>query len=201
MDPNTWEKWWTSRSAKRFAIEFVKKRYFNEYFANLPLRFGPPVEENDIVAELGSGMSGALPIVKNKTGCQTIGFDLDEQISKIASHKSDFFIRGDIFDLPFKDQSLDVCFNQGVIEHFDDPQIHAILKEVRRVCRKKAVFCVPSVTSVFKHVYNPFDELDGRFMSKEMLVPIMNQYFVHVGCKYLIGSGLLSLVTWGEIPS
>ena len=195
----TWDTWWQSRDLKKQIIEFVKDKYFDSYFAGLPIRLGPAMNENDIIIELGSGQSKALPIIKSKVSCTTIGFDLSREVAKTAYRNADAFIRGDFFHLPLKDKSVDVCYNQGVLEHFAEDEILEIFSEIQRVCRKKVVFCVPAITSFFKYVYNPFDELDGRFMSKKDLLPLMEPYFKNTKYRYLIGSGLLSLAVWGEI--
>ena len=42
---------------------------------------------------------------------------------------------GDIFRLPYASGSLDGLFNFGVMEHFTEPQISAILSEFRRVLK------------------------------------------------------------------
>lgn len=42
-------------------------------------------------------------------------------------------VQGDIFRLPFPDDSIDGIWNLGVMEHFTDQQIHDILSEFNRV--------------------------------------------------------------------
>jgi ubiquinone/menaquinone biosynthesis C-methylase UbiE len=42
---------------------------------------------------------------------------------------------GDIFSLPFQDNSIDGLWNVGVMEHFTHDQIDAILREFRRVLK------------------------------------------------------------------
>jgi ubiquinone/menaquinone biosynthesis C-methylase UbiE len=42
---------------------------------------------------------------------------------------------GDIFSLPFQNNSLDGIWNVGVMEHFTHDQIDAILREFRRVLK------------------------------------------------------------------
>ena len=87
------------------------------------------------------------------------------------------------------------------MEHFTNDEISRIFAEFARVCRKKVVVCVPAVTSIFRYVYNPFKCLDGRFMSKTELLLLMREHFVNVGGRYLLSSGFLSMVAWGEVDS
>lgn len=196
-----WEQWWKSSGPKNRIIGFVKKYYFNTFFASLPLHFGPKVSNFDILMELGSGQAGALAYIRQKVSGITIGLDLSMEVALIAAKNCDYFVCGDIFHLPFEDKSADVIFNQGVIEHFTDKEISRMFKEFERVCRKKLVVCVPSVTSFFRYIYNPFKGLGGRFMSKNELLPLMREHFANVGGRYLLGSGFLSMVVWGEVKS
>jgi len=195
----TWNQWWTGRGLKKNIISFVKKGYFNKYFAYLPLRFGPKAIDSDVICEAGCGEAGSLMYIKKKVGCSTIGIDLSEEVISTAGQRCDHFVCGDLFFLPLKDKSVDVVFNQGVIEHFNDDDIQRIIKELRRVCRKKVVICVPATTSFFRFVYNPFKVLNGRFMSAKELKSLMSHEFRNVKARYLFGSGFLSLVAWGEV--
>ncbi len=66
-----------------------------------------------------------------------------------------FLVQGDAFHLPFCDQSIDVVFHQGLLEHFRDPE--NILKENHRVLRKNgyALADVPQryhIYTVVKHI-------------------------------------------------
>jgi ubiquinone/menaquinone biosynthesis C-methylase UbiE len=46
-------------------------------------------------------------------------------------------IRGDIFRLPFSDETFDGIYNLGVMEHFSEGEIQTILGEFRRVLKKE----------------------------------------------------------------
>ena len=55
------------------------------------------------------------------------------------------FILGDISSLKFEDNSVDLVFNQGVIEHFQKPE--ESLKEMIRVTKKRIIVIVPNALS------------------------------------------------------
>src|SRR5207237_7780566 len=59
-------------------------------------------------------------------------------------------ICGDIFRLPFLDNSVDGIWNVGVMEHFTRPEIDAILRECHRVLRPGAhlILLWPAVDSI-----------------------------------------------------
>ena len=69
------------------------------------------------------------------------------------------FMKADGFELPFRDSSFDVTFHQGLLEHFDDEQIAALLSEQLRVSRS-VVFSVPN------RFYKRKDFGDERLLSK-----------------------------------
>lgn len=52
------------------------------------------------------------------------------------------FICADAHDLPFEDNSFDICCLDEILEHATDPI--TVLKEAIRVCSKKVVFTVPN---------------------------------------------------------
>jgi len=198
-DSRVWDKWWSSKGVKKRIIGLVKKYYFDQYFADLPVRFGPEIARTDIILECGCGQAGSLAYIRRKLSCRTVGLDLSMKVASTASKHCDYFVSGDIFCLPFSDKSVNVIFNQGVMEHFTNNEIRCIFKEFGRVCRKKVVVCVPAVTSLFRYIYNPFEGLDGRFMSRRELLSLMDEHFVNVGARYLVSSGLLSMDAWGEV--
>jgi len=44
-------------------------------------------------------------------------------------------MKGDGFSLPFKDESFDVVYSEGVIEHFPIDRSTQMIREHARVCR------------------------------------------------------------------
>ena len=62
---------------------------------------------------------------------------------KSVNIKNAFFLCGDCFKLPFKDNTFDLVWSQGLIEHFKNPK--EIIKEHLRVCKKngKVLISVP----------------------------------------------------------
>lgn len=59
------------------------------------------------------------------------------------------FIQGDMTKaLPFEDASFDTVFSCGVFEYFSDKEIHKIIKEIKRVARKKIIILVPNSRSI-----------------------------------------------------
>lgn len=99
------------------------------------------------VLEVGVG-SGAQSALLSRVR-RTITIDNDARIIDAARPNLARFGRGlqvvqaDAFALPFPDRSIDVACSQGLMEHFDDEAIGALIREQLRVCRS-VVFSVPS---------------------------------------------------------
>jgi ubiquinone/menaquinone biosynthesis C-methylase UbiE len=87
------------------------------------------------------------------------------------------FKKADAFNLPFDDDSFDVCFSQGFFEHFADDDIRKLLWEQLRVSRK-VLFSVPSFW------YPRQDFGDERLMKKEDWLRILSEFKVEKASYY-----------------
>lgn len=100
------------------------------------------------VLEVGVG-SGAQSALLSRLVPRTLTLDNDLRILREAGPNLRRFgpgtvaVAGDAFRLPFADRSIDVSLSQGLMEHFSDDQIVALVREQLRVCRS-VVFSVPS---------------------------------------------------------
>lgn len=102
------------------------------------------------VLEVGSG-SGILVSFFEKSGLFSVG--MDRSIMPLNIAKSNFgasnLISGDMFQIPFKSNSFDVVWNEGVLEHFKDPQNLAACKEMTRVSKNLVIIAVPNRYTVW----------------------------------------------------
>ena len=100
------------------------------------------------VLEVGVG-SGAQSALLSRFVARTVTLDNDPRIMRAALPNLSRFgprarvVGGDGFRLPFRDGSFGVAVSQGLMEHFADEQIGALVREQLRVCRS-VVFSVPS---------------------------------------------------------
>jgi len=67
-----------------------------------------------------------------------IDFNIEESHDKQADP---YFVAGDIYQLPFEDQSFDTVICTHTLEHVLD--IQKAIGELRRICRKKLIVVVP----------------------------------------------------------
>lgn len=94
---------------------------------------------------IGSGAQSALlsrlfPTVSVDNDWRILG-EAKPNLDRYAARMS--VVAGDAFALPFRDRSFGVAVSQGLLEHFDDDAIGALLREQLRAASSVA-FSVPS---------------------------------------------------------
>lgn len=162
--------------------------------------------------ETGIGTS-AMSLYLSALGYRVTGLDRSFGLARQgASTSSGFapfgaqatFVAGDFFHLPFADRSFDVCFHQGVLEHFDEAAIVSAVTEQLRVARRVA-FSIPT-----EH-YPQRDFGDERLWPlrvwRRILKPfrIVDQfgYFLLPGVirrlNHLVPQRLLGLISWDSL--
>lgn len=96
--------------------------------------------EKGIFLETGCGTS-QTSIKINKRKRKYVAIDISEEALKEAKKIGlfDNFLKADIRNLPYKDESIDGVWNLGVMEHFSRKEIQKILKETKRVLKKGSV--------------------------------------------------------------
>ena len=100
------------------------------------------------VLEVGVG-SGAQSALLSRWVPRTVTVDIEDRIRRAALPNLRRFgpratlVGADAFRLPFRDGAFGCSLSQGLMEHFDDDAIAALLGEQLRVCRS-VVFSVPS---------------------------------------------------------
>lgn len=92
----------------------------------------------DRVLEVGTG-TGMLSAIISKFCNLTVTLDNSPKVVRTAlvllaqADARVAPVQGDAFHLPFPDQSFGACFSQGLLEHFSDSQIDALVSEQLRV--------------------------------------------------------------------
>jgi SAM-dependent methyltransferase len=105
--------------------------------------------------EVGCGTGQTLTKIRG----DTVGFDISLPALNIARYNCDHPIQGDIFHIPFKDNSFDLVYNSGVIEHFSKPMNIAALKEMARIVRPRGFVIV-----IVPNSYCPWYRI-GKFVA------------------------------------
>jgi len=152
---------WDEYYKKKGFFEWLNALYFSRLFTR---EISKNTKPRDRMLEAGCG-SGMLSVMLAQRGHDVELLDLSRQAIRV-SHTN--FARhkvkrpkthiANIFNMPFKGKEFDVVFNQGVIEHFDEPS--RAIKEMLRV-GKKVIVLVPAHNSPMHLIYLFF-----RFIKK-----------------------------------
>ncbi len=152
---------WATFYSKSFDFEFL----IRNTYVHLDMFKSIYNERPKRLLEVGVG-SGSMSIFWSYLGLKLFALDNDPRVLEKAKYMSKSlngnvkFVYGDAFKLPFKDNSFDVIFHQGLLEHFSDEEIIRLLNEQLRV-GKVAVFSVPN------NFYKEKDFGDERLLSKK----------------------------------
>jgi ubiquinone/menaquinone biosynthesis C-methylase UbiE len=134
-----WETFWKEK-------ENVAQVYSNEdrILRNL-LRQGDLRGKK--ILEIGAGTGrDSFPLIKY--GADVIQLDYAENSLRILKRLANdlrlpaTIVGGDTFQLPFPDETFDVVFHQGLLEHFRHPQAEALLRENIRVLKTGGILLV-----------------------------------------------------------
>lgn len=125
---------------------FAYKLKYKKKFVNKVIKYA----KNKKVIETGCG-TGLMAGYLQKLGMKVTALDLSQKVlnyakkiamtSKVISPCE--YEQGDILNLKYKNNAFDVCFSNGVLEHFDDEDIIKTLKEQMRIS-KYVIFGIPS---------------------------------------------------------
>ncbi len=130
---------WANRAQYIFDIHHETRagRYLLKSMINRLVRI-TGIDKNSRILEVGCA-GGTQTIAFKQSGYEgAMGLDIDQRVLNIAVENSkkmnlpsDNFILGDAQNLPLSDQSYDMLFSVGVMEHLTD--LHASLLEQKRV--------------------------------------------------------------------
>jgi len=170
----SWEKYYDQRVTipKLLSNLYGQKEFLAEIVARAPGK----------VLEVGAG-TGAMSIFLAWLGFNVVSIDTNEEVVKNARQtasrlnaKVNFQV-ADTFKLPYLDQSFDIIFHQGLLEHFSDEDIGKILDEQLRVA-PVVVLSVPN------HRYPRRDFGNERLMNKNQWDKILSRYNIVVSKYY-----------------
>lgn len=138
-DASVWLQHWSEKNQRsiwqRF-FSFYRKAVFARTVRFFTDRYFPP---SGILVEAGSGTSETSMRIDKHNGARTlVAVDIVRFVLEQCHPVMDAKLAGDIFRLPFKENSVDGIWNVGVMEHFTQEQIDQILGEFHRVLRPRA---------------------------------------------------------------
>jgi len=135
---------WSRFPVERIALPtFLKRNLIHTDLLSAVLR-----RARGAALEVGVG-SGAQSALLSRVLPRVVTVDNDARVLAAARYNLERFGRavrpvlGDAFALPFRARAFGVALSQGLMEHFDEPDVVRLIREQLRVCRS-VVFSVPS---------------------------------------------------------
>lgn len=96
--------------------------------------------------------------------------------------------------LPWPERSVDITWSSGVLEHWTDDEILPILREMRRISRRRVVSFVPCALSVFYRWGKSVAEQDGTWSwGRELPRETQKPVFERAGLR-----NVTEEIIWGE---
>ncbi len=163
-----WETFWQNRSLDE--VYPTSERIYRQILALGALK-------GKWVMEIGAG-SGRDGLRLAEHGARVIFLDYAESALKRISENTGHgaavsLVRGDAFKLPFRDNSVDLIYHQGLLEHFPDPS--GIIAECFRVLRPGG-FAVADVPQK----WHPYTAV------KHLLI-LLNRWFAGWETEFTVG--------------
>lgn len=133
----------TSNFEKHTSTNPIQQYLINNFYNEL-LRMVKPLKAKTIL-DVGCGEGITLQkLIQNKIGEKLEGIDNFETALLIGRKKypSIKFKKGDIYNLPYDDNSFDALICTEVLEHLDHPE--KAIQELKRVSKKYIILSVPN---------------------------------------------------------
>ncbi len=131
-----WTEHWSDTKQGSFSqrfFSFYRKAVFARAVAYFVDHF---LAKQGVLLEAGSGTSETSMLIDKRNGARTlVAVDLIRPVLERCHPAMDIKVCGDIFALPFHDDSIDGIWNVGVMEHFTHEQINAIMREFHRIMK------------------------------------------------------------------
>lgn len=160
--------------------------------------FSKYIPEEARVLEVGFGSGRMLTRIAKELGCKCIGVDVEDGAFPSLSFFSHGHgvevgaIKGSGFNLPFKDNSFDVVYSEGVIEHFSIGESQRMITEHARACRVGGLVII-SVPNKFAF----FHSLTKLLLGKRFLFYPEHSLSAFELSRLMAGAGLIPLARDG----
>ena len=130
---NYWKSHFSGKSSQKL-IYFIRTKLIARSVRNFIDRY---FKDSGIFIEMGSGSSQTSVLVnKMSRRFYALDFAFDAVSHARSIPAMDGGIQGDLFSLPVRSDSIDGIWNLGVMEHFTDSEIDAILTEFNRTLKR-----------------------------------------------------------------
>jgi glycosyltransferase involved in cell wall biosynthesis/ubiquinone/menaquinone biosynthesis C-methylase UbiE len=142
--------------------------------------------------ELGSGtgeLSAALALQGRKVVLLDFSpecLDFSRKLFNVLGQQARFSLADVLKGLPFLDRTFDCVWSSGLLEHFEESDLHRIMRESVRVSRGKVMTLVPNAGSIPYRVGKWFQEQAGTWKwGKEDPKLTLKPYFEAAGLTHV----------------
>ena len=143
MGEEVWEKVWTKH--------LITSDYSLKYL-DFIRGIDQSLSSGATILEAGCGTGQTLSLLTRRH--ETVGLDISQAALNLARSNCKHSILGSIFKIPFKDNTFDLVYNSGVIEHFQNPTNVAGIQEMARVTKPsgRVIIIVPNTLCLWYKV-------------------------------------------------
>lgn len=144
-DNKIWDKFWRN---KKFLSRLLK---LTPTYKSITKKFKYlNLQKNSKILDVGCG-TGKLASFWQKNGYDVIGVDISDKALKITNGFNVKTIKADVLKkLPFEDNTFDLVYSDGLLEHFTNPNL--IIKEKFRVSKNYIFTIVPGFGAIKKMI-------------------------------------------------
>lgn len=181
-----WEKHWGSQSTIERTIKGLKG--INTAYPDVVRLLLKLTDEKSKCIELGCGTGTyAIELLANNRNC--IASDYSEESLKLAKMKGKRLYNLEIptqlidaYNIPYPDNTFELIFSDGVIEHLDVPRV---AKEMKRVLKPNGwmVAVVPSGSLLYRLVYYTLSPIQHRPFEVWLSQKQWHDIFTNTGYK------------------
>lgn len=178
MQKKVWDDLWSKSG------EFNSNEYFECVVDSIKENINVPLKDANIL-EAGAGM-GTTSLQLAKEGANVTLLDYSQiAIDKMdkmfkANNINASFLCNDIRKIDVEDNTYDVVFNSGVLEHFSYDEQVEILKELKRVCKPngRVIVFVPNAKCLLYRTWKYVLESIGKWQYgiEVPIVSLENQF-------------------------
>ena len=144
-----WDTYWHKKNQPSGLIYELIAVFYRKYIIKGTLNYfvKKHFKPGDKVLHAGCGSGQVDSDISKWVNIYALDFSIPALSIYKKMNKDSFEIKyGDLFDIPYNDETFDGVYNLGVMEHFNEQDIQSILKELYRVVKpngKMIIFWPP----------------------------------------------------------
>jgi len=185
---DVWDPFFENYSMSQIDIESGLANEVSLFFGTM---FSSKEKGKVKILEVGSG-TGELSARLSRDGFNVTLFDqsrsaldLSKRVFQDRGLKGEF-IQGNLFTLPFDDNTFDCVWNSGVIEHYRGDEQNEALLEMKRVSKDMIIVAVPNASCLFYRIEKNYQEKIGTWAAgEEYPLATCKEIFESAGIAFL----------------